>query len=121
MAIAGGFFGLLDRATVYLDSLGFSGFNTTMQAIERGTPIIAFEGEFMRGRFASAILRQMGLDEWVATSSEQYVQLVERLSLDRGAQDAVRRRISASRHQLFDDRQTVAALGERVLRLCNPD
>lgn len=116
------FFGLLDRATVYLDSLGFSGFNTTMQAIERGTPIVAFEGEFMRGRFASAILRQMGLDEWVATSSEQYVQLVERLTLDRGAQNAVRRRISVSRHQLFDDRQTVAALGERVLRLCaNPD
>jgi protein O-GlcNAc transferase len=112
------FFALLDRADVYLDSIGFSGFNTTMQAVERGTPIVAFEGEFMRGRFASAILRQIGLDEWVADSTGQYVQLVERLALDKDARDSARRQMIERRRQLFDDRETVAALGKQLLQLC---
>lgn len=111
------FFALLDRADVYLDTIGFSGFNTTMQAIERGTPVVAFEGEFMRGRFASAILRQMGLDEWVATSTEQYVQLVERIVLDKSLRRSVHKQIIDRRRPLFDDRQTVAALGDLLLRL----
>jgi protein O-GlcNAc transferase len=112
------FFALLDRADVYLDSIGFSGFNTTMQAVERGTPVVAFEGEFMRGRFASAILRQIGLDDWVASSTGQYVQLAERLAKDQGARDSVRAQIIERRRRLFDDRETVAALGERLLQLC---
>ena len=113
------FFAWLDRADVYLDSIGFSGFNTTMQAIERGTPIVAFEGEFMRGRFASAILRQLGLDEWVATSTAHYVELVERLATDRGQCRSVRKQIVDRRRQLFDDRETVSALEKELLTLCH--
>lgn len=112
-----GFFAVLDRTDVYLDTIGFSGFNTTMQAIERGTPIVAFEGEFMRGRFASAILRQVGLDEWVATSTDQYVQLAERLALDGTERRRVRQGIVDRRSQLFDDRESVADLGKMLLNL----
>jgi predicted O-linked N-acetylglucosamine transferase (SPINDLY family) len=111
------FFGLLDRADVYLDSVGFSGFNTTMQAVERGTPVVAFEGAFMRGRFASAILRQAGLDEWVADSPEAYARCVERLCADRGLRDDVRGQVAARRAGLFDDRATVAALAEQLTSL----
>ena len=113
------FFAWLDRADVYLDSIGFSGFNTTMQAIERGTPIVAFEGEFMRGRFASAILRQIGLDEWVGTSTAHYVELVERLASDRGRCRSVRKQIVDRRQQLFDDREPVFALEKELLTLCH--
>jgi len=111
------FFGLLDRAAVYLDSVGFSGFNTTMQAVERGTPIVAWEGEFMRGRFASAILRQAGLGEWVADTDERFVSLVEQLCSDRSLRDSVRRRIASARKALFDDRAVVAALAEQLVAL----
>ncbi len=111
------FFGLLDRCDVYLDSVGFSGFNTTMQAIERGTPVVAWEGEFMRGRFASGILRQAGLAEWVADSAAGYAERVERLCADRGLRERVRGQIVAQRASLLDDRATVAALAEHLIRL----
>lgn len=66
------FFGWLDRADVFLDTIGSSGFNTAMQAIERGTSIAAWEGLLMRGRFASGTLRTVGLDEWAADSALQF-------------------------------------------------
>jgi predicted O-linked N-acetylglucosamine transferase (SPINDLY family) len=111
------FFGLLDRADVFLDSLGFSGFNTAMQAVERGTPIVAFEGEFMRGRLASAILRQAGLDEWVANTQDDYVDRVCRLVEQPAAREDVRRRLSQARARLFSDRAAVDALGAQLLEL----
>lgn len=111
------FFGLLHRADVYLDTIGFSGFNTTLQALECGTPIVAWEGEFMRGRFASGILRQAGLDEWVADTHEGYTERVERLCADRILRTKVREEIATKRSGLYNDRDVVLELGNRLIAL----
>jgi predicted O-linked N-acetylglucosamine transferase (SPINDLY family) len=108
------FFGVLDRADVYLDTVGFSGFNTAMQAVERGTPIVAWDGEFLRGRFASGILRQMGLHEWIASSSEHYVALVEKLCADKALRLEVKNKMLACRSQVFDDRAAAVAFGSAL-------
>lgn len=115
-----GFFAFLDRADVYLDSMGFSGFNTVMQAVERAMPIVAFEGEYMRGRFASGILRQMDMDEWVATTPEAFTALVERMVTDGTARAQAKQQLVQRRAPLFDDRATVAALAAQLLRLARP-
>ncbi len=112
------FFAILNRADVYIDTPGFSGFNTVMQAIECATAIVAFEGEFMRGRFASGVLRQMGLDAWIADSPVLYAQLVERLVCDVSARNELKQQIRNRRARLFGDQDTVAVLSEHLLRLC---
>ena len=112
-----GFFAFLDRTDVYLDSIGFSGFNTCMQAVERGTPMVAFEGGQMRGRFASGILQALGLDAWVAKSGGEFVELVERLSQDAKARQAVKKAMAERRDVLFNDKQTVVELGAHLLKL----
>ena len=38
-------------------TLGFSGFNTVMQAVECGLPVVTLRGEFLRGRLGSGIKR----------------------------------------------------------------
>jgi predicted O-linked N-acetylglucosamine transferase (SPINDLY family) len=111
------FFGFLDRADAYLDSLGFSGFNTAMQAVERGTPIVAFEGRFMRGRFASAILRQAGLDEWVADTPQGFIDRVTRLVSSGAERAAVSSQLAASRTALWDDSAGVAEFGNHIAQL----
>jgi predicted O-linked N-acetylglucosamine transferase (SPINDLY family) len=111
------FFGLLAKADVFIDSIGFSGFNTAMQAIECGTPIVAWEGAFMRGRFASALLRATGLDEWVSDTAAGFVDRIERLRRDPALRESVRRHIAQARSALFGDRATVAALGDHLLAL----
>lgn len=111
------FFGLLQRADVFLDTVGFSGFNTAMQAVECGTPMVAWEGRFLRGRFASAILRALDLGEWIATTHAEYAEKVARLCGDAALRQQVRTRIAARRQALYDDRASVQALAQTLQRL----
>jgi protein O-GlcNAc transferase len=104
------FFGLMRRADLLLDTLGFSGFNTAMQALECDLPVVAYEGQFMRGRFASGILRCMGLDELVACTSAQYVHKALALARDKHFRDSVRLRLRSCRQSLYRNRAAVDAL-----------
>ncbi len=108
------FFGLMQRAHMLLDTLGFSGFNTAIQAIECGLPVVGREGEFMRGRLASGILRRMGMDALVATTDEAYVELAVALARDSALRLKLRDELIARRSVLFGDLEPVRAL-ERFL------
>jgi protein O-GlcNAc transferase len=104
------FYGLLQRADVYLDTIGFSGFNTAMQAIECGLPIVTREGRFLRGRLASGILKRMGLPDLAVPTEEDYVERAVALAGDAPARMRLRDRIEASRPLLFDDIAPIRAL-----------
>jgi predicted O-linked N-acetylglucosamine transferase (SPINDLY family) len=104
------FYGLMKRCDVMLDTIGFSGFNTAMQAVECALPVVAFEGQFMRGRLAAGILKRIGLGELVARTADEYVAIAARLAVDASYRDSIRGRMAASRHVLFDDVAPVRAL-----------
>jgi predicted O-linked N-acetylglucosamine transferase (SPINDLY family) len=104
------FDGLLRRADVFLDTIGFSGFNTAMQAVEAGAPIVTREGRFMRGRLASGILKRMGLRDFVAGSDEEYVQLALRLIQDDAYRARARELIETRRSALYEDRAPIRGL-----------
>ena len=104
------FYGLMQKADVFLDTIGFSGFNTAIQAIECGLPIITREGLFLRGRLASGILRRMGVTELITSNEAEYVNLVVRLVQDRDYRNAVQEKIIANRSILFDDLEPIRAL-----------
>jgi protein O-GlcNAc transferase len=114
------FYGLMQRADVYLDTIGFSGFNTAMQAVECGLPIVTLEGRFMRGRLASGILNRMGLPELVAGTEAEYANVVIRLVQEPEYRRRVREHIEASRHILFDDVAPIRALEEFLTRVTSP-
>lgn len=106
------FRGLMSRADLYLDTIGFSGFNTALQAVECGLPVVTREGRFMRGRLASGILRRMGLAELVAPGEDAYVELALRLARD---SSRFRQAIEEKRAVLYHDPAPVAALEEFLL------
>jgi protein O-GlcNAc transferase len=108
---------LLMRADVYLDTMGFSGFNTVMQAVECALPIVTLEGRFLRGRFGSGILRRMAMDEWVAGSVDAYVDLAVRLGAGTALRERMRAQIVASRNVLFGDVEAVRALETFLARV----
>ena len=109
------FFGLLARSQALLDSPGFSGFNTVMQAVECACPIVAWEGDALRSRFASGVLRQLGLDDWVCGDAASFADRAQRACDDPVAAGAMRRQIEAGRSALCGDTGTVAATAD-VLR-----
>lgn len=104
------FYALMRHADVMLDTVGFSGFNTALQALECGLPVAAYEGRFLRGRLASGILRHLGLDELVATDERQYRELAVSLATDSERRTQLRRRIEAARPRLYHDTAPVRAL-----------
>jgi protein O-GlcNAc transferase len=106
---------LVRKADIYLDTIGFSGFNTAMQAIECGLPIVTREGHFMRGRLASGIYRRMGLPELIAESDEEYIDLAVRLAADVSYNRQTRERIAAHRSRLFGDLVPIRAFEEFLI------
>lgn len=104
------FYGLMQRADVFLDTIGFSGFNTALQAADCSLPIVTLEGRFLRGRLASGILRHMGVHELVTSSIENYVALAVRLIEDASFDEAVRSRIESGRNALYKDSAPIREL-----------
>ncbi len=104
--------GLLKGATAMLDTIGFSGFNTAMQAIEYGLPVVAWEGEFLRGRLASAPLRQMAIPGLVAQDAARYAEIAASLCLDVDYRNDTRAAIQSRREALFRDERPMRSLEE---------
>jgi predicted O-linked N-acetylglucosamine transferase (SPINDLY family) len=109
------FHALMRRADLCLDTLGFSGFNTALQALECTLPMVTREGRFLRGRLASGILRRIGLHELVARDEQAYVEAAVGLARDPARRQALRQRIGTQLHVLYADRAPTRALEEFLL------
>ena len=110
---------LLARAHLYLDTIGFSGFNTALQALRCGLPVVTREGRFLRGRLASGMLRHAGLDELVATSDSAYVELAAALANDAGRRERLRQRVREASTKLLEDEAPVRRLEEFLERVAH--
>lgn len=104
------FHGVMKHCDVFLDTIGFSGFNTALQGLECGLPIVTREGRFMRGRLGSGLLRRIGLSEFAAQSNNDYVDIAENLASDKWLRIATQDRIKANCGKLFGDLEPVRAL-----------
>ncbi len=115
------FYGLMKVANVFLDTLGFSGFNTAIQAIECGLPIVTRRGQFMRGRLASGLLEQMGLHSLVSNTHEDYVQQAVKLITDSGYKLDISNQMTFHRQNLYGDLKTIKALEDFLVKACNSE
>jgi CRISPR-associated protein Csy1 len=97
---------------VMLDTLRWSGGNTSLDAIACGLPIVTLPGAFMRGRQSAGMLGLQGLGELVATDEDDYVRKVAALAGDNAWRRATSERIVAARDRVFDDAAPVAALAD---------
>ncbi|HEY1720807.1 MAG TPA: tetratricopeptide repeat protein [Magnetospirillaceae bacterium] len=112
------YLGLNDAAHIYLDSIGWSGGNTTFEAILAGLPIVTRVGEFMRGRHTMAMLIAMGMSETIARSEDDYVAIASKLGTDIAWRNGVAARLRERRVQLFNDRASVTALEDFLITRC---
>jgi predicted O-linked N-acetylglucosamine transferase (SPINDLY family) len=110
------FHGLLQKADLYLDTIGFSGFNTALQAISCDLPVVAIEGARMRGRLASAILTRIGLDDLVCRSVGDYIHLVVELIQNPKLLNSYRNKIAKSKVLLFNDLEPIKALEDFLIQ-----
>ena len=95
---------------VYLDSIEWSGCNTTLEALACHLPVITYRGSTMRGRHTYSFLKMMGLDELIAYDLESYVQLAIRIGQDASMRERIRTEIPPRLLRLYADMKSVRAL-----------
>lgn len=94
-------------ADVFLDSVGWSGCNTTMDAVARDLPVVTLPGTLMRGRQSMAILTRMGVTETIATSTDDYVRIAVRLGTDVAWRSEVVTQMLSGKQKLYADRESI--------------
>jgi len=104
---------------VMLDTLHWSGGNTSLDALACGLPVVTLPGHLMRGRQSMAMLRLLGVDELVASDAADYVAKAARIGTDREMRAALSGRIKAGLPTLFDRDEPIRDLEnflERAVR-----
>jgi protein O-GlcNAc transferase len=97
-------------ADVSLDSIGWSGCNSTLEALACDLPVVTLPGNLMRGRHSSAILTMMGVTETIAASLDEYVSLAAKLGQDVEWRRYISEKISENKYQAYQDRTCITAL-----------
>ncbi len=72
----------LSSVDLMLDSFPFSGGLTTMWALSVGVPVVTIEGDRIAGRQSYAMLKHLGLDEFIAPDAPGYIQRAVSLAKD---------------------------------------
>ena len=98
------------QCDVFLDSINWSGGNSTLESLLQDLPIVTIPGPFMRGRHSMAILAMMGVTETIAESIDDYVSIAVRLARDVSWRMAVKAKMAVSKHRVYCDRACISAL-----------
>jgi len=114
------FLSLMEASDIYLDLPSFSGYTTAWHGINCGIPIVTLEGEFMRQRLASGLLRKIGITDNIAQSFEDYVSIVQRLAKLKEQPEQwqeYRRKIKSSAPKADNDLTVVRSFEQFLLRV----
>ncbi len=108
------FVAAIGQCDIFLDSIGWSGCNSTLESLPHNLPIVTLPGALMRGRHSAAILNMMGVTETIADTLDGYVSLAASLARDPERRAAISRQIADNKHKLYRDRACVTALEDLI-------
>ena len=97
-----------------LDTLYWSGGNTSLDALARGLPIVTLPSTQMRGRQTMAMLKLLGVPDLIAKDEADYVQIAGKLASDVAWRSALSAKIHANDAALFADEAPIRALEKHL-------
>ena len=107
----------LSAADVVLDPFYFGGCNSSCDTFALGAPIVTLPGFLLPGRFTLGLYKEMNIEECVARSPDEFVDIALRLGHDPAYREEISRRISKNAERLFDRPDCGRALGAALLRI----
>ena len=110
-----GLFGIAHHA---LDTPDWNGGNSSFQAFAQACPVVTLPGRFMRGRHTISMLEVMELEELIATSESDYLQISTRLLREPQFHQNIKDLIKERAHRLFRDEGIARAFRDWALATC---
>ena len=104
------FFNLINQSDVILDSLNWSGNNSSHEAISLKKPIVTLPGPYMRGRHTYSILKILDIEETIAKTKKEYVDIAFRLAKDINFRNLICQKIEKNKNKLFNDKKPIKYL-----------
>ncbi|MBV9906780.1 MAG: hypothetical protein JOY52_04360, partial [Hyphomicrobiales bacterium] len=106
--------GAMGNCDIFLDSIGWSGFNSTMESLVHNLPVVTFRGRFMRGRHSTAVMDRIGVTETIADSIDEYVGIATRLARDPEERRRISLKIDRNKDRVYRDRDCIARLEDFI-------
>lgn len=115
------FAGTAATADIFLNSISWSGFNSTLEAIAHNIPVVNLSGDLMRGRHTLAILKMMGIEDTIATSKDDYIKIAVRLGRDSQYRQYISQQVAENKHKLYGDHKPIRALEDFLSKLVHQE
>ena len=109
------FLRIIQMSHVVLDPIFFSGGYSTAETLAMGVPIVTWPDAYLRDRVTYAIFKTMGIDELIAGSAEDYVNLAIRLANDKEFHTKMSDLINQCSGRFFENSDTVQELGHFMI------
>jgi len=97
-------------ADIYLDSIDWSGCNTTLEAVACNLPVVTLPNRLLRGRHSFGILTMMGVADTIASTLDNYVELAVKLVQDPDWRRQISGKIATNKHFIYQDKICITAL-----------
>ncbi|CAN5531255.1 tetratricopeptide repeat protein [soil metagenome] len=97
------FRGLTSLCDVLLAPFPFGAGDSSLEGFALNLPTVTLPTDFLKGRLTYAMYRLMQIDECIARDLDDYVRIVNRLGTDVEFNRAVRSKIAAANHVLYEN------------------
>ncbi len=106
-------------ADLFLDTLHFNAITTAADALWAGLPVLSCPGSTFVSRWASSMLKAVGLDELIADNLDHYQQLACDLASNHGELARLKARLATNRmsRPLFDTQRNVGDIETAYLTM----
>ncbi len=112
------FLGFTASADVFLDTIGWSGGNTTLETVALDVPVVTLPGPMMRSRHSYAILKMMGVEDTIARDIDGYVDIAVRLGVDPAWRHEIVGKMRTNKKTIYNDDQAIRGLERFLIDAC---
>ncbi|MFN8672342.1 MAG: tetratricopeptide repeat protein [Candidatus Sericytochromatia bacterium] len=110
---------LIKYSDIILDTLYTGGGNTSIEAFSIGTPIITLPAEMQRGRFTYALYKILDIQDCIANSIEEYINLALDTVKDKNRRNNISECIKNKNYLLFNAENSIKELEQVFITLVN--
>ena len=108
------FLGLIEESDIILDSFNWSGGNTSLEAISLNKPIVTCPSNLMRGRHTYGILKLLNVEEIIANSKNEYIEISVKLATDITFRNSIVSKIKKNKNILYNDDKPIKFLEDVI-------